>query len=119
MHAIVVNRCNRRDTRLAAEADKAIAAHAADEDEADIRLKTLLELQTILCTEYRYACHQLWLEFLTFISHTRNAYFTVINLIGPKVFRFVEDGHQQCDGVRELEAARIDDMVERIAHAAD
>jgi hypothetical protein len=45
--------------RLAAEAEKAIAVHTADggpgASEVYIRLKTILELQTILCTEYRYA----------------------------------------------------------------
>lgn len=57
MLAIVVNRCNQRDARLTAEAQKAIA-DAADgnheESEVNVRLRILLELQTTLCTEYRY-----------------------------------------------------------------
>lgn len=49
----------------------------------------------------------------------RNSYFAVINLIGGDVFNFVEDYHRQRDGVIETEAARIDDMIERIRHAVD
>jgi hypothetical protein len=57
MLTIVANRCDRRDTRLAAEAQRAIA-YATDNDhkesEVNVRLRIQLELQTILCTEYRY-----------------------------------------------------------------
>jgi len=54
VHAIVVNRCNQRDVRLAAEANQAIAAHVANGGYVvHVGLKTQLELQTILCVEYR------------------------------------------------------------------
>lgn len=54
------------------------------------------------------------------LSHCyRNAYFTVVNLIGAGVFNFVGDRHHQRDGVLEAEAAKFDDMVERIRHVAD
>jgi len=62
MHATVVNRCNQRDAQLAAEAQEIVNTHTTDGDyegsEANVRLKVLLELQTVLCTEYRYAHHQ-------------------------------------------------------------
>jgi len=48
----------------------------------------------------------------------RNAYFSIINLIGVGVFNFVGDHHRQRDGVLEAEAAKIDDMVEKIRRAA-
>lgn len=59
IHALVVNRLQQRDSRLAAEATKVVYGYVADgAPEATVvyvRLKTLLELQTILCTEYRCA----------------------------------------------------------------
>ena len=46
------------DVRLAAEAERAIAEYTAGggptTNRTEIMLKTHLELQTILCTEYRY-----------------------------------------------------------------
>jgi len=42
----------------------------------------------------------------------------VINLIGGATFHFVGDSHCQRDGVIEAEAARMDDMIERIRNAA-
>ena len=55
----VVNHNHQRDARLVAEARDAIAARIADGDPRTdatyIRLKTRLELQTILCEEYRCA----------------------------------------------------------------
>ena len=57
--------------------------------------------------------------FETYPALYRNAYFAIINLIGAGVFNFVRDRHHQRDGVLEAEAARFDDMVERIRHAAD
>ena len=120
--AAVVNRHNQRDIQLAAEADKAIVAHMNDRgpgaSEVSVRLSTLLELQTILCTEYRYAWSIDATNTRTLSSH-RNSYFAIISLIGVGVFNFVGDHHRQHDGVIEAEAARVDDMVERIRHAAD
>jgi len=125
MRVIVVNHCNQRDAKLAAEAQKAIDAHTADEDhggkKVNIRLKTLLELQTILCTEYRYANCQLRFQSrnLTVTPYYRNAYFTIISLAGAGIFNFVRDHHHQHDGVLEAEAARMDDMVDRIRFVAE
>jgi len=45
-------------------------------------------------------------------------YFSAINLIGGDVFNFVEDHHHQRDGVIETDAARTDDMIEKIRCAA-
>ena len=57
IHAAVVNRHRQRDTRLTAEAQNAIAAHrGTGVNVIRRRLKTLLALETILCTEYRYVC---------------------------------------------------------------
>ena len=109
--------------RLAIEAQRAVVSTVANGDHGGSRrLNTLLELQTVLCTEYRYVCSSLtriWFWCLTLYPHQRNAYFTVINLIGAGVFSFVEDYHCQRDGILEAEAAKIDDMIERIRHAAD
>ena len=52
-------------------------------------------------------------------SHQRNSYFAMINLIGGATFYFVEDSHRQHDSVIEGEAARIDDMLERIRNVAN
>ena len=54
---------------------------------------------------------------LRFILPSRNSYFLIINLMGPAIFNFVEDIHRQRDGVIEAEAARFDDLVERIENA--
>jgi hypothetical protein len=35
------------------------------------------------------------------------------------IFNFVGDHHRQHDGVLEAEAARVDDMIDRIRYAAD
>ena len=57
MLMIVVNRCNQRDARLVAESQEAIV-HVTDGDHEEsginARLRILLELETILCMEYRY-----------------------------------------------------------------
>jgi hypothetical protein len=42
----------------------------------------------------------------------------VINLVGPGVFSIVPDYHRQWDGVVESEAARIDDMIQKVKDAA-
>ena len=54
----IVNRHGQRDMRLITEADKAVVVCMAERgpsgaSEAHIRLKTQVELYTILCTEYR------------------------------------------------------------------
>ena len=63
--AVVVTRCDRRDRQLSVEAEKAVIAHGGNRDHersnVDARLKTRLELQMILCAEYRYVHHQLQL----------------------------------------------------------
>ena len=55
---VVTNRYMQRDMRLFAEADRVIAANTVDgspeANETHIGLSVQLELQTILCTEYRY-----------------------------------------------------------------
>ena len=51
--------------------------------------------------------------------HRRNSYFAVINLIGGATFHFVGDHHRQRDGVIEAEAARIDDLIERIRNVVN
>lgn len=56
--AIILNRCNQRDTQLAAEAEEAIIAQEDgnyEGGETQRGLKIHLELQTILCAEYRCA----------------------------------------------------------------
>ena len=56
--AAIVNHYRQRDTWLAAEAQNVIAAHGASTSYAEhkmhIRLTILLELEMILCMEYRY-----------------------------------------------------------------
>ena len=121
---LIVDRCNQRDMRLAIEAQRAVISTVANGGHGGSRrLNTLLELQTVLCTEYRYvrsSLTRIWLWHLTlYTPHRRNAYFAVINLIGAGVFSFVEDHHHQRDGILEAEAAKIDDMIERIKRAAD
>jgi len=39
--------------------------------------------------------------------------------MGAAIFNLVGDHHRQRDGVLEAEAARVDDMIERIKHVAD
>lgn len=59
---IIVDRCSKRDQRLIMEAEAVIAKSVADKDQeskTEIVLKTHLELQTVLCTEYRYVCFEL------------------------------------------------------------
>ena len=53
------------------------------------------------------------------LLHQRNSYFAAINFFRSAVFSLVDDNHCQHDGVLEAEAARIDDMIERIRSAAD
>jgi len=57
IRAVIVSRCNRRDRQLSVATQRAIFAHAASggpEGRKVKRLKTQLELQTVLCAEYRY-----------------------------------------------------------------
>jgi hypothetical protein len=62
IHAIIANHHVHRDIRLIAEADTVTAASVANQGHgvsmAHVRLVVQLELQTILCEEYRYICHQ-------------------------------------------------------------
>ena len=119
---LIVDRCNQRDMRLAIEAQRAVISTVVNGGHGGSRrLNTLLELQTVLCTEYRYVhslLTRIWFWCLT-LYPIKEMCITVINLIGAGVFNFVEDNHRQCDGILEAEAARIDDMIERIKHAAD
>jgi hypothetical protein len=117
VYTLVADRHRQLDTRLTAEVESIIAASMADRGpgacQINFALGVQLELQTILCTEYRYI-RKLCRNLPTNLLHPRHSYFTVINLIGGAVFRFVGDHHRQRDGVVEAEAARIDDMVERL-----
>lgn len=58
MHTVITNRHRERDIRLTAEADKAVVARMANRGSGTsddrIELNIQLELQTLLCTEYRY-----------------------------------------------------------------
>ena len=121
--AAIVNRYRQRDTRLAAEAQNVIAAHGASTSYAEhkmrIRLTILLELETILCTEYRYVRSFTVAAISQHLLCRRNSYFTAINLIGASVFNHVGDHHRQRDGVIEAEVARVNDMIERIRYAVD
>lgn len=49
----------------------------------------------------------------------RQSFFAVIALLGPEIFRMVADRHHQRDALLEAEAAKQDDMIERVQHAAD
>jgi hypothetical protein len=51
----------------------------------------------------------------------RELYFALINLIGSEGFdlKILPDFHHQRDGIREGEAARLDDMVERVCRAGE
>lgn len=80
----------------------------------------LLEMCTILYEEYRYASH--WPIALTtclmYVPCQRDAYFHVINLVGANIFNYVGDHHHQRDGILEADAAKLDDMAERIRDSA-
>lgn len=119
----IMSRHGQRDQRLIAAADEAVTAHMVERNpgssETYIWLKTQVELYTILCTEYRCVRTPTIALLSKLILCQRNSYFTVINLIGSDIFNFVEDHHRQRDGVIEAEAARIDDMIERIRYVAD
>ena len=58
MHGVITTRHVQRDMRLIAEADRVANAVGGGGSHgtgvAHMRLSTQLELQTILCTEYRY-----------------------------------------------------------------
>lgn len=59
VYRLIVNRHGQRDLRLVTEARKVIAESRANNSgpsRTEIVLKMHLELQTILCTEYRYVC---------------------------------------------------------------
>jgi len=123
---VVMTRYGDHDRRLRNEANRVIDARIADlvgptaANESYIRLKTKFELESALYVEYRYA--KLITAKLVFGIHaldTRDSYFSAINLIGDGIFNFVLDFHAQRDGVGERDGARIDDMIERIRHAAD
>ena len=104
----MANRLQKRDERLAAEAAKVIGEHVADRAPeatvAYVRLKILLEVQTILCTEYRFVCLPIKALIMMFIL-LRDSYFAIIALMGATIFNFVQDHHLQQDGVLEAEAA--------------
>lgn len=68
IYTLVTSRHRQRDMQLVAEAENAIDIHlAGGTPEPNVELKTLLELQTVLCTEYR--CAQPNYPIVTFISH--------------------------------------------------
>ena len=41
-----------------------------------------------------------------------------MNLVGVKVFEVIGDRNRQRDGVIEAEGVRLDNMLERVSHAA-
>ena len=122
--ALVVSHYQQRDAQLAAGAAEAIGTHMMVDGTPTtnmiyVGLKTQLELETILCMEYRCARSPSVGPARRLRFSPRNLYFTLINLIGAAIFNLVGDHHRQHDGVLEAEAARMDDMMERIRHAAD
>jgi hypothetical protein len=56
---------------------------------------------------------------LGLLTLSRDLYFAVISLIGSQGFdlKILPDFHHQRDGIREGEAARFDDMIERVRGA--
>ena len=120
IHAAVVNRYAQRDMRLIAEASDIIANMGPRAGNTHMGLSTQLELETILCTEHRYIQPpRPHYNLRTNPFCRRNSYFSVINLIGGPIFRFVGDHHCQRDGVLKAEAARMDNMIERIRNTAN
>ena len=119
--AAIVNRHMQRDALLTAEAHSAITTHGGiGANGRRTKLNTLLALQTILCTEYRYVWPRAAAAArLRFTPRQRNSYFAAINLVGVQVFDYVGDNPQQHDGIIEAEAARVDDLIEIIRCAAD
>ena len=114
-----MDRCNQRDVRLALETDEAAIEYGRRG--VNGRLKIHLEFHTILYEAYRYAhCVDHGPNCVSDVCfHCRDGYFCVINLIGTDIFKYVGDHHRQRDGVLAAEAAKIDDMIERIRRAAD
>jgi hypothetical protein len=119
---VTANHYGRRDLLLTVAADEAIVARIAEKgpqaNEDYIRVKIQLELQTVLCTEYRCALIPAMAPLGPHTLYNRNKYFAAVNLIGCNIFDLTGDFHHQRDGTAEAEAARIDDLVERIRHAA-
>ena len=90
IHVAVVNCHRQRDTWLTAEAQNAIAAHSGTGvNVIRRRVKMLLTLETILCTEYGYVCPLMAVVISRFTDCQRNSYFAVINPIGTPAFQFV------------------------------
>ena len=57
MCAVIISRHRQHDMQLTVEAEKAIVTHAADSGRLDnlhAKLNIQLELETTLCSEYRY-----------------------------------------------------------------
>ena len=120
IHAAVVNCYAQRDMRLIAEASDIIASMGPGAGNTHMGLSTQLELETILCMEYRYVQPpRPHYNLRTNPFCRRNSYFSVINLIGGPIFRFVGDHYHQRDGILEAEVARMDDMIERIRNTAN
>ena len=120
---LILNHHTDRDAQLIAEATSLIESRMADGAPESImawvRLRTWLEVESILCEEYRYdyrISEALVLMFTTLLS--RKSIFAVINLTGSRLFESVPDFHNQRDGILEADAARLDDMLERIRFAA-
>jgi hypothetical protein len=55
---------------------------------------------------------------LTYILLSRDSYFAILSLMGDTIFQLTRDYHNQRDALIEAEAARLDDMLERIRSAA-
>lgn len=93
-----------------------------DEDMGEKFFKIELMLQSILCEKYR--CVLLWIQCPAPNEYSpspmnRDLYFLLIAITGSGVFDFVYDYHHQRDNVEKADAEQIDDLVEKLNHAAD
>ena len=92
---------------------------APESSVAEVGLKTWLEVEMILCTEYRYVWLLSGLQ-TQHLSHLlRESYSSIVSLIGEGIFDVVADLHQQRTGVSQAEDIKIANMIERIECAAE
>ena len=123
MHSIIMTRHTECDARLLQHANDAVAKHVfenGDDNQEYIKLKTELELQNILCVEYRYIGTINYGFTINWGARGHSqAYFRVVNLIGSEVFNHVGDFHNQHNTITQGDTARLEDMLDDIAHAAE
>ena len=100
-----------------------VIAHATEQELRSnknyVQLKKDLECQAILMAEYRCVRCRLSSQSLHSTRSQSRSFFSIIELLGANIFKLVADRHRQRDAVLETEAARMDDFIERIQHAAD